>query len=164
MLFVSLTFLFLFLPIVLGLYYILREHRSVQNILLFLVSLFFYAWGEPKYVIILVFSIICNWLLALLIDKTNFDIFRKIYLIISIVINVGVLFIFKYLNFFVAQINRIDGISFSVREIALPIGISFFTFQALSYVIDVYRGEKCQRSLLNVGLYISFLLYPSISW
>ena len=156
MLFVSLTFLFLFLPIVLGLYYILREHRNVQNILLFLVSLVFYAWGEPKYVVILVLSIICNWLLALLIDKTNSDIFRKIYLITSIVINVGVLFIFKYLNFFVAQINRIDGISFSVREIALPIGISFFTFQALSYVIDVYRGEKCQRSLLNVGLYISF--------
>lgn len=156
MLFVSLIFLFLFLPIVLGLYYIFKGHRNVQNMILFLASLFFYAWGEPKFVIILIASIIGNWFLAFLIDRSKAMQVKRVYLIFAVMINIGVLFIFKYLNFFVAQLNRIDGINMVIRDIALPIGISFFSFQALSYVIDVYRGEKCQRNPFHVGLYISF--------
>ncbi|MBQ3291151.1 MAG: MBOAT family protein [Mogibacterium sp.] len=156
MLFVSLTFLFLFLPMVLGLYYILKGHRNLQNIVLFLASLFFYAWGEPKFVVVLLISIICNWLLAALIDRSTSEPIRKTYLSVAVLINIGLLFVYKYLNFFVAQINHLGSLDIQIREIALPIGISFFTFQALSYVIDVFRGEKCQSNPFYVGLYISF--------
>lgn len=156
MLFVSLTFLFLFLPVTIVLYYALKRHRNVQNIILFFVSLFFYAWGEPGFIIILIFSIIFNWLIALLIAKSKIKNVRRILLILSVALNIGILFVFKYLNFFVEQINRIDGVSIVIKYISLPIGISFFTFQALSYVIDVYKGQKCQRNILYVGLYIAF--------
>ncbi|SDB30687.1 MBOAT family O-acyltransferase [Eubacterium oxidoreducens] len=156
MLFVSLVFLFLFLPLNLGLYYLLKGHRKIQNIILFLASLFFYAWGEPKFLVILIVSIIVNWALAVLIARNKIRIIKKTLLSISIILNIGMLFVFKYLNFFVNQINCLDGINITIKEIALPIGISFFTFQALSYVVDVYRGEKCQKSPFYVGLYIAF--------
>ena len=157
MLFVSLTFLFLFLPIVFVAYYSLMRHRNMQNAVLFFASLFFYAWGEPKFVVVLVFSIASNWLIAVLIDGCKGETAKKkVYLSISLVLNIGLLFVFKYMFFFVTQINRFFGVGLSVNMIALPIGISFFTFQALSYVIDVYRGEKCQRNPLYVGLYIAF--------
>jgi len=156
MLFVSLTFLFLFLPLVLGLYYILKGRRTLQNVVLFLASLFFYAWGEPKFVVVMAASILCNWLLAVLIGISRAEQTKKLCLAAAVTINIGLLFVFKYLNFFVAQINRIEGVNIAAREIALPIGISFFTFQALSYVVDVYRGEKYQRNPFYVGLYISF--------
>lgn len=155
MIFASLTFLFLFLPIVLGIYYLFRGHRNIQNIFLFISSLFFYAWGEPIYVLLLIASIVFNWAMAIFIDK-SVETIKKIFLAISIVFNIGILFVFKYLTFTVVQINRVIGSNISVKEFALPIGISFFTFQALSYVIDVYRGEKLQKNLFHVGLYISF--------
>ena len=160
MLFVSLIFLFLFLPITLGLYYIFKKHRNIQNMVLFLASLFFYAWGEPKFVIILIFSITFNWLFALFIHGSKVEAKRKFYLSLSIVLNIGLLFIFKYMDFFVTQINQFICVSISVKEITLPIGISFFTFQALSYVIDVYKGEHCQQNPLYVGLYIA--LFPQL--
>ena len=156
MLFVSLTFLFLFLPSVLGLYYVLKGHRNIQNAVLFLASLFFYAWGEPKFVLVMLASIVSNWMLAILIDKSKEKNRKRVYLSVAVFFNIGLLFVFKYLNFFVAQINKIEGINIIIRDIALPIGISFFTFQALSYVIDVFRGEKCQYNPFYVGLYISF--------
>lgn len=154
--FVSLIFLFLFLPLTLGSYYILRGHRNVQNIVLFITSLFFYAWGEPKFVVVLLLSILFNWLLALLIERNETKRAKKSFLFVSIAINIGLLFVYKYLGFFLSQINKIETVNIGIREIALPIGISFFTFQALSYVVDVYQGEKCQRNPLYVGLYISF--------
>lgn len=156
MVFVSLTFLFLFLPCVLGLYYIFRRHRSIQNVLLLIASLFFYAWGEPAFLAVFVFSILFNWLLALMISQSNTAHMKLVFVVISVIVNIGLLFIFKYLNFFADQLTRLGIIRLSVGRIALPLGISFFTFQAMSYVIDVYRGNPCQKNPLSVGLYIAF--------
>ena len=154
MLFTSLFFLFLFLPLVLIVYYSLCKFRKAQNVFLFFASMFFYAWGEPRFALILLMSIILNWLTALLIDK--FRKRKKSFLTISLVFNLGLLFIFKYLDFSIIQFNSVFKTNIGLRGIILPIGISFFTFQALSYVIDVYNGETCQKNPLNVGLYISF--------
>lgn len=157
MLFVSTTFLFLFLPCVLTTYYLLKRRRYAQNVLLFVVSIIFYAWGEPKFVIVLLASILCNWLLALIAyhhQKNRLAI--KIVILIAVCLNIGLLIIYKYLDFFITQVNLIGHKSIPLRGITLPIGISFFTFQALSYVIDVARGEEPQKNPLYVGLYISF--------
>ncbi len=156
MVFVSLTFLFLFLPCVLGLYYLFRKHRGAQNALLLLASLFFYAWGEPKFLVIFLFSILFNWLLALLISRSKTARWKKLFVILSVIVNIGLLFVFKYLNFFADQLNSTGLMQINIGRIALPLGISFFTFQAMSYVIDVYWGETCQKNPLSVGLYIAF--------
>lgn len=159
MLFASTVFIFAFLPVVLLLYYVpLKPFRTGQNVLLLIASLVFYAWGEPKYVLIMIGSILVNYVLGLLIDK-----FRKskpisaLLLTITAVANLSVLFVFKYLPFTVKNINEFFGTWIDVPDIALPIGISFFTFQAMSYVIDVYRQKgEAQKNPMNVGLYISF--------
>lgn len=161
MLFSSTTFIYLFLPAVLFGYYVLfRWKRSLQNIFLLLVSLFFYAWGEPKFVLIMIASIICNWLFGLLVNNfknTEKVVAAKIIVALTCVMNLGLLFVFKYLNFTTDTICSIFNIDSTLPTIALPIGISFFTFQAMSYVIDVYRGNGgVQKNILNVGLYISF--------
>lgn len=160
MLFVSLVFLFAFLPIVLGIYYMLKKSRKAQNIFLVLASLFFYAWGEPKYVLLLMASILFNWMLAIGINWAGRTAQKgticRLLLVFDVIINLGQLGLYKYLNFGVLQINRFAGTDLFIKNITLPIGLSFFTFQALSYVVDVYRGEKCQRNPLYVGLYISF--------
>ena len=139
MVFSSMIFLWLFLPIVLILYFICKE--KYRNYILLIASLIFYAWGEPKFVFVMLASIVCNWTLAILIDKSNENKRKQVYLSVAVFFNIGLLFVFKYLNFFVAQINKIESINIIIRDIALPIGISFFTFQALSYVIDVYWGR-----------------------
>lgn len=157
MLFVSFSFLFLFLPGVLGVYYLFRSHRKLQNILLFLASLFFYACGEPKFVVLLLTSIFLNWLFALMIERNKGK--GRLLLGVAVITNIGILFVFKYCNAVFSCIGFLCGgeiINSPFQNITLPIGISFFTFQALSYVIDVYRGEQCQKNLLYVGLYISF--------
>jgi D-alanyl-lipoteichoic acid acyltransferase DltB (MBOAT superfamily) len=158
MLFSSSVFIFIFLPAVLAVYYLLlRKSRKLQNIFLALASLFFYAWGEPKFVLIMLASIVMNWLFGLLVDRQRGKSAAKLSVALAVIYNLAVLFIFKYLNFTVDNINALFGASVSVREIALPIGISFFTFQAMSYVIDVYRGDgQAQKNIINVGLYISF--------
>ena len=162
MLFSSTTFIFLFLPVSLLVYYtVLRKNRNLQNVFLCLVSLFFYAWGEPAFVFVMLASIVLNYIFGLLIgnekQKENPDDKKtKSVLIISVIVNLSVLFVFKYLGFTVENINSIISGNLTVPEIALPIGVSFFTFQAMSYVIDVYRGKPYQKKLLNVGLYISF--------
>lgn len=155
MLFSSLVFLFLFLPVVLIVYYILRKKRTLQNIFLFIVSLFFYAWGEPAFVVVLIESIILNWFLALIVDKNRNNKVGGVFVAVAAAADMGLLFVYKYLDFFLTQVNRL-GFHFPLRYIVLPIGISFFSFQALSYVIDVYRGEECQKNPLYVGLYIAF--------
>ena len=161
MLFSSTVFIYLFLPIVLISYYLLfRKSRKLQNIFLFVASLFFYAWGEPKFVLVMTMSIIANWLFGLIIskEKTKQQYEKsKLTLALSIIFNISILFVFKYLDFSIESINNMLGLSIPLKEIALPIGISFFTFQAMSYVIDVYKGKgTVQKNLLDVGLYISF--------
>ena len=161
MLFSSTTFIYLFLPAVLLVYYLfLRKHRGLNNFFLFAVSLFFYGWGEPKFVFVMMASIVLNWLMGLGVNSAkekNRHSFAKLMVGFACVVNLGLLFVFKYLNFAESLLESLLGVSPSFAKIALPIGISFFTFQALSYVIDVYRGKgKAQKNILNVGLYISF--------
>jgi len=159
MLFASTVFIFVFLPVVLLLYYtVFRKWRMGQNVMLLIASLIFYAWGEPKYVLIMIASIIVNYALGLLVDKVRHrKVLSRLVIALTAVLNLSVLFIFKYLMFTVDNINSIAGLNLSVPNIALPIGISFFTFQAMSYVIDVYREKgEAQKNPLNVGLYISF--------
>ena len=129
-----------------------------QNVMLLIASLIFYAWGEPKYVLIMIASIIVNYALGLLVDKVRCrKVLSRLVIALTAVLNLSVLFIFKYLMFTVDNINSIASLNLSVPNIALPIGISFFTFQAMSYVIDVYREKgEAQKNPLNVGLYISF--------
>ncbi|WP_312649542.1 MBOAT family O-acyltransferase [Aminipila sp.] len=159
MLFSSLIFISCFLPIVLLLYYtVFRFSRKLQNIFLLAVSLGFYAWGEPKFVFILIASVIVNWVFGLIISKIRTNkIKAKITIAIMLIYNISIIFVFKYLMFTMENIQNITGLEFKIPEILLPIGISFFTFQAISYVIDVYRERgQAQKNPLNVGLYIAF--------
>lgn len=159
MLFSSTIFLYFFLPaVLLGYFVILKKSRLLQNIFLLFVSLFFYAWGEPKFVVIMVASIIINWLLGIAISKNKSKpTLNKSILAIDVVLNLSLLFVFKYLTFTGSIIESVLGMKLPIPEIALPIGISFFTFQAMSYVIDVYRQKgEVQTNILYVGLYISF--------
>ena len=166
MVFSSTIFLFLFLPFTLAGYYLID--RAYKNYFLLTASLVFYAWGEPKFVFIMIFSIIINHFFALLIDK-QLDRERlrsaKILLTIMVVFNLSFFFIFKYLNFSIRNLNfLLQGMgqnAFPQTEIPLPIGISFFTFQAMSYVFDVYyRRGRVQTNLMNTALYIS--LFPQL--
>lgn len=161
MLFSSTVFIYLFLPCTLiGYYLILRKSRLLQNIFLLFVSLFFYAWGEPKFVLVMLLSIICNWFFGILVDKFKNKQKRsaiRLVLALTVIFNLFILFVFKYLNFTADTICSALGITSTIPKIALPIGISFFTFQAMSYVLDVYREKGVvQKNILNVGLYISF--------
>ncbi len=164
MLFSSNIFLFVFLPLVLLFYYTLfKKCRPLQNTFLFLASLFFYAWGEPRFVLIMLLSIAVNWLFGLLIGLNGSrSKFARTFLILDIIFNLVIIFIYKYLMFVMTNIKllfHMDGLE--IPEIALPIGISFFTFQAMSYVIDVYRGDgEAQKNPINVGLYIA--LFPQL--
>ena len=157
MLFSSLTFLYFFLPTVLILYFIINN-RTWRNTVLLIASLVFYSWGEPKYVFLMLASTLAAWLCGLGMDKAKErkSLSRAI-LIISLVLMLGSLAVFKYLNFFVENLNRIDGIALKVQNIALPIGISFYTFQILSYLIDLYWGKvSVQKSYFRFTLYVSF--------
>ncbi len=162
MLFSSLIFLVMFLPIVLFGYFVLfRKWRIAQNIFLLCASLVFYAWGEPKFVFIMIGSILFNWLMGLLTDRFRGRKTAKLWIALDVAGNLGLLFVFKYLTFALQNVKTLFGASFAVPQIALPIGISFFTFQAMSYVLDVYRGDgEVQKNPLYVGLYIS--LFPQL--
>ena len=123
-------------------------------------SLFFYAYGEPFFVLLMILSIIVNWRFGIAVDsakKAEQESRAKRFIVFMLIFNLGLMFVFKYLHFTMATLKGLTGLELPVPEIALPIGISFFTFQAISYVIDVYRGKgKAQTRLVNVGLYISF--------
>ncbi|MDO4982427.1 MAG: MBOAT family O-acyltransferase [Eubacteriales bacterium] len=152
MVFSSPIFLWIFLPAVFAAYYILPV--KFRNPLLLIASLIFYAWGEPRYIVLMLFSVCINYSLALLMEKTAH---KKSILVLDIVINLLLLGYFKYFNFLAGVVGSLFGFSVSVREIALPIGISFYTFQILSYIIDLYRGQyKAQRNIIDLALYISF--------
>lgn len=158
MLFTSIEFLLFFLPFVLIIYFIIP--KIVKNCWLLLASLFFYAWGEPDFVLVMLFSIGFNYIMALIIEwQETARGGRKVALIVDATVNLGILVVFKYLNFIVITIHNVFPSMkevLTVPNIALPIGISFFTFQALSYVIDVYRKIPAQKNIVNLGLYISF--------
>lgn len=152
MVFSSVIFLFCFLPIFL-LCYFLPKKRKTRNIVLLLFSLLFYSYGEPIYVLLMIMSIIVNYYIALLMDKSKN---KKIYLVIDIIFNLGLLFLFKYFDFFINDINNVFNLNLRFLNLSLPIGISFYTFQILSYVIDLYKGKvEVQKSIINLGCYIS---------
>ena len=154
MLFSSNIFLFLFLPAVLLGYYVLP--RRLRNLFLLAASLIFYAWGTGKFVFVMIGSILFNYGTALMIDRCSRRAVRKLLLILAAAGNLGILFVYKYLDFCIANLNLL-GFQLPLQNIVLPLGISFFTFQAMSYVIDVYRGSaKAQTWPQNIGLYISF--------
>lgn len=158
MLFSSIVFLLYFLPCVLILYYLCSFSRKLQNIILLLASLFFYAWGEVKFVFIMILSIIVNYFLGILADKFRNNKIKE-YIVIGIMCayNIGILIIFKYSAFIIKNINELQGYNFRVPQITIPLGISFFTFQVISYVIDVARGDaEVQKNIFYLGLYISF--------
>lgn len=158
MLFSSSVFLFFFLPGTLFVYYACKGHRRIQNYILCILSLLFYAWGEPAFVFIMLASIIINWLFGLLIDhKRDSETLCRLIIAADVVVNLSILFVFKYLTFTLRNIQSVFHANMTIPDIALPIGISFFTFQAMSYVIDVYRGKgAAQKNIMNVALYISF--------
>lgn len=161
MLFSSNIFLFAFLPVVLAVYYGLLKDRGRRNRFLLLASVVFYAWGSVPHVLILLGSIVANWFFANWIVKKVETKSRRWALAAAISFNVLILFIFKYLSFTIANVNTLFNCELNVPKIALPLGISFFTFQAMSYVIDVYKGKgKALRNPLDVGLYIS--LFPQL--
>lgn len=152
MVFSSLVFLCIFLPVIFCLHSVMPSIK-VKNALLIIASLIFYAFGEPVYVLLMIASAFLNYLCALLMGKAN----RKAVLVIAVVINIGILCIFKYTGFLVTTVNSVLHTNINVPQITLPIGISFFTFQALSYVIDVYREQVgIQKNFFKVLLYISF--------
>ena len=160
MVFSSNVFLYFFLTFVLVGYTILKRWRKLSNIFLTLASLGFYAWGQPSFVFIMIASIAMNWLMALVVDgqkKKGRQKGAKAALAVAVVLNLGLLGAYKYLSWLLGNFKAWFNLSFPVPEIALPIGISFFTFQAMSYVIDVYRGDgKVQKNFINVCLYVSF--------
>lgn len=158
MVFSSFTFLFIFLPLVL-LTYFLAKKRQLRNIVLLVFSLIFYAWGEPVYVILMLLSIIVNYLIALKIERRKRG--KKKWMIIDVIFNLGVIGFFKYGNFIIQNINSIFHSNIGEMDLALPIGISFYTFQVLSYVIDVYRKTvPAQKSIVNLGMYVT--LFPQL--
>lgn len=160
MVFSSLVFLYYFVPIVMLLYFIIPD--KYRNFLIFVSGLFFYAWGEPKYFIIMIISTAIDYTAGLMIDK--FDKSpkkRTIFLLVSVIMNLGLLAVFKYSSFFITNINAVLGTSFTDPKLALPIGISFYTFQSMSYTIDLYlRKIKVQKNFISFASYVT--LFPQI--
>ncbi len=158
MLFCSEIFLFLFLPAVILLYYLLKPLGiRVRNTILLMASIFFYGWGEPRFVFIMLASIVLNYVFGLLMYRMESKLLKKIFLSAAVVVNLSLLFVYKYLDFSITNVNALFGTMIPLKNIALPIGISFFTFQAMSYVIDVYRGkEQVQKNPFDLALYVSF--------
>lgn len=155
MVFSSIIFLAFFLPVTLAVYFLLPV--KARNYWLLAVSLLFYFWGSHEFVLVMLASIAANYIAAVIIGKLSSSKMRTLVLILSIAVNLGILFYNKYMNFATGILNRIFGDNITVTSIALPIGISFFTFQAMSYVIDVYRGNaKVQKNPFFVALYVSF--------
>lgn len=162
MLFSSIFFLIVFLPLTLILYYIVP--KKLKNLMLLLCSLVFYAWGEPVYVFLMMFSIVFNYICGIEIDSYRCKQNKKRLkgcLIFNVAVNFGLLGFFKYYGFFVGNLNAILPFDIPIKELALPIGISFYTFQTLSYVIDVYKGAvPVQKNIINFGAYVT--MFPQL--
>ena len=159
MLFSSIPFLYYFLPTVLLLYFLVP--RGLKNTVLLISSLFFYAWGEPIYVFLMIGTICLFYFCGIAIGKSKTDKMKKLWLTVSVVISLALLGIFKYADFFVDSFNAVTGLSIPLLRLALPIGISFYTFQCLSYTIDVYRGNaQVQKNIISFGAYV--VLFPQL--
>ena len=160
MLFSSIPFLYYFLPLVLAVYFL--TPRAGKNAVLFLSSLLFYAWGEPRFCIFMLLSILQGYVFGRLIEKHAQNKKRsKLFLTASVALSLALLAYCKYADFFLSSVNAVTGLSFKLLHVALPIGISFYTFQILSYVVDVYRGSvPAQKSFLKLGTYIA--MFPQL--
>lgn len=160
MLFSSIPFLYYFLPLTLLCYFL--APRRAKNAVLLLFSLVFYAWGEPKYVLFMVASILQGYLFGRLVEKyRNYPRRSKLFLTVSVLFSLLLLGYCKYADFFIRSFNAVTGLSVPLLRVALPIGISFYTFQILSYVVDVYRGTvAAQRNLVDLGTYIA--MFPQL--
>ncbi len=160
MLFSSIPFLYYFLPLTLLCYFL--APRCAKNAVLLLFSLIFYAWGEPKYVLFMVASILQGYLFGRLVEKyRNYPRRSKLFLTVSVLFSLLLLGYCKYADFFIRSFNAVTGLSVPLLRVALPIGISFYTFQILSYVVDVYRGTvAAQRNLIDLGTYIA--MFPQL--
>ena len=157
MVFSSIPFLYYFLPAVIVCYFL--APKGLKNTVLLLFSLVFYAWGEPKYVLLMAGTILAFYLCGLAIGKTVK--YKKFFLILSIAVGVGLLGVFKYADFFISGFSAATGLSVPLLRLALPVGISFYTFQSLSYTIDVYRGSvPVQKNIITFGAYVT--LFPQL--
>ncbi len=159
MLFSSIPFLFYFLPAVLILYFLVP--KCLKNAVLLLFSLVFYAWGEPVYVFLMIATICLFFFCGIAIGKSKTGKGKKLWLVVSVVVSLSLLAVFKYADFLVGNVNSLLGTSIPLLKLALPIGISFYTFQCLSYTIDVYRGNaQVQKNIVSFGAYVS--LFPQL--
>lgn len=159
MVFSSLTFLLFYLPAVLAVYYL--APAKLKNLVLFVFSLLFYAWGEPIYVGLMIFSTVLDYCCGRAAEAYRGTKKAKAALIVSVTVNLGLLCLFKYTDFLLTTINGVFGLSIPLLNLPLPIGISFYTFQTMSYTIDVYRGDtKAQKNLISFGAYVS--LFPQL--
>ena len=159
MLFSSITFLYYFLPLVLILYF--SVPKKLKNWVLLFSSLIFYGWGEPKYILLMALSIVVQYILGILIERHSETGKAKFWLVLSVCFSLGLLGYFKYANFFIRNINEVTGLSIPLLSIALPVGISFYTFQILSYTIDVYSKEtKAQKNIVHLATYV--VLFPQL--
>ena len=180
MVFSSIPFLYYFLPAVILCYFAVSwvvemlfklvsgngqlAHKAsifTKNLILLVFSLAFYGWGEPRYLFLMIGTILMFWGCGIAMGKAKSKGWKKVWLIISVVISLGLLAVFKYCDFFIENVNALTGLSISLLKIALPVGISFYTFQALSYVIDVYRGNvEVQKNPIYFGAYVA--LFPQL--
>ena len=159
MLFSSIPFLYYFLPIVLIVYFL--APKPFKNPVLLIASLVFYGWGEPKYVFLMVATVLLGYVFGLLIEKYRGKPLAKLFLVLSVLSSAFGLIYFKYADFFIENFNKVFGLSIPLLKLVLPIGISFYTFQILSYSVDVYRGEvKAQRNPLTLATYVA--LFPQL--
>ena len=159
MIFSSITFLYYFLPVVLILYFIVP--KKLKNYILLISSLIFYGWGEPKYILLVLLSILVNFILGLLIERCTGTKKAKFWLLLSVIFSLTMLGYFKYADFFIENFNTITELSLPVLNIALPIGISFYTFQILSYTIDIYyKRIKAQKNIIYFATYV--VLFPQL--
>lgn len=159
MVFSSIPFLFYFLPLVLAVYFL--TPRAAKNLVLLIFSLIFIGWGGLSSLILIIVSIVQGYIFGLLADRYRGSTASGIFMWISVVMSMGILCVFKYADFFITNINAVSGLDIKALKLILPVGISFFTFQIISYVADVYRGEcKAQKNIINLALYIS--MFPQL--
>lgn len=159
MLFSSMTFLFVFMPLVMAVYFLSK--KEIRNYVLLIASIIFYAWGEPRYLAIMIITILVNYAGAILLDK-HYSSRQRLWIVsLTVVLDLSFLFYFKYFNFVVDNINGVLATDFQLLDVIMPIGISFYTFQAMSYLIDVYRREvPAQKDVYKLALYI--VLFPQL--
>ncbi|MDE5908168.1 MAG: MBOAT family protein [Lachnospiraceae bacterium] len=158
MLFSSISFLYYFLPLTLAFYFVVP--RAFKNTILLLASLLFYGWGEPKYLMLMGLSTLLGYGFGLLVEKYREKKAGKVFCVFSVGISLSFLVCFKYADFFIQNVNAITGLQLSFLRLTLPIGISFYTFQIISYTVDVYKGERAQKNLIHLATYIA--MFPQL--